>query len=98
MPRRTVWPLTSSTETKMSSPTTIRSPRRRVMFSIETSGPVTGSRGGLLREHLGEQRGAQVAARCLVDDLVAAAGTDEDRGLLIGREILQLRGGDDGDV
>src|SRR4051794_18339813 len=50
--------------------------------------------GCLLRE----QRGAHRGVRGLVDDLVATAAGDEDRGAQVGAEILQRLGRADGHV
>src|ERR1700754_3345818 len=100
MPTRTVLPTISLMWTTMSSPTMIFSPARRVMSSmvppwIQLVWLGRGSDGR-------EQRGADGGVRGLVDDLVALAVGDQDRGAQVGVEVRELGAGadrhEDGDV
>src|SRR3954470_16030213 len=93
MPTRTVLPTISLMCTTMSSPTMIFSPARRVMSSmvppwIQLVGLGGGSDGG-------EQRGADGGVRGLIDDLMALAVGDQDRGAQVGVEVRELGPGAD---
>src|SRR4051812_9610296 len=100
MPRRTVFPTISITCTTTSSPTMIFSPTRRVMSSMVP--PWIQLRAGLWRGLSSgrdgrEERGADGGIRGLVDDLVALAVGDEDRGAQVRVEVGQLGAGADRD-
>src|SRR5205085_7830378 len=64
-------------------------PRRRV--SQPQASRAYGRSGGLLRRRgqLREQRRAQLGRRRLVEQLVAGAAHDRDRGAQVGGEVLQ---------
>src|SRR3954471_11877088 len=85
MPMRTWLPTISITCTEMSSPRMIFSPGRRVMISTRPGYPS----GGLALGR-GEQRRPHLGFRRLVEDLVAAAGVEDDRRPEVGREVPAL--------
>src|SRR3982751_5467626 len=100
MPTRTVLPTISLMWTTTSSPTMIFSPARRVMSSMlppwiscERDGGWGLRRGG----DRGEQRGAHGSVLRLVDERVALALGDEDRGAQVRVEVRQLGAGADRD-
>src|SRR3954452_8830499 len=102
MPTRTVLPTISITCTTTSSPTMIFSPTRRVMSSmvppwIQLRGGMRfGSGEAVLRggRNVGrEQRRADGSVGGLVDDLVALAVGDQDRGTQVRVEVGQLGAG-----
>src|SRR6478752_5561702 len=100
MPTRTVFPTISITCTTTSSPTMIFSPTRRVMSSMIPPWIYAAAcflgwvlRGG--RDGGREERGADGSVGGLVDDLVALALGDEDRGAQVGEEVAQLGAGAD---
>src|SRR3954470_7879959 len=101
MPMRAVLPTISMTWTTMSSPSMIFSPGRRVMMSMAVP-PWIRSRGlpglgGLLGRLLREQLGPQRSRAERVDDLVAAAVDDEDRGAQVRGELAELAARPHGD-
>src|SRR3954468_11204211 len=96
MPMRTWLPTISITWTEMSSPRMIFSPGRRVMISTRPGYPdaVPSPRPGRVSGRLalgpGEQRRPHRGLGGLVDDLVAAAVVDDDRGPEVRGEVAPL--------